>query len=203
MMYQRLTQTQSIRHTRPVNQIVLWLCGFLFAFFTCWSSAHAAVIQVTQASLEHTDNSYRIQTAYQFSLNNQLRDVLNHGVPLYFTEELRITKSRWYWFDKSVVHQQRTTRISYNILTNQYHISTDGQLQRAIGSLEEALATISRPARWSIEDESLFDVGTTYTASVKLELDVSKLPKPFQVNALNDSDWRVSSPWQTFTFTPE
>jgi hypothetical protein len=36
-----------------------------------------------------------------------------------------------------------------------------------------------------------------------MRLDVAQLPKPFQVNALNNSDWRLSSDWIEFTYKPE
>jgi hypothetical protein len=35
-----------------------------------------------------------------------------------------------------------------------------------------------------------------------MTLDLSKLPKPFQVNALNNRDWNVSSDWLRFPFSP-
>lgn len=163
----------------------------------------AASIDVTQAGIEKTENSYRIQTGYKIELNQHLKDVLIHGVPLYFTEDLTITHKRWYWFDKTVVDEHRTTRIAYNVLTDQYHVATDGLLQRSFESLQQALDVITHPARWTIEDESVLEPHVDYKISVKLALDVSKLPKPFQVNAINDRDWRLSSPWKEFIFTPE
>jgi hypothetical protein len=35
-----------------------------------------------------------------------------------------------------------------------------------------------------------------------MALDLSKLPKPFQVNALNNRDWSVSSDWLRIPFSP-
>jgi hypothetical protein len=36
-----------------------------------------------------------------------------------------------------------------------------------------------------------------------MSLDLGKLPKPFQVNALNNKTWNVSSDWTRFPFTPD
>ena len=36
-----------------------------------------------------------------------------------------------------------------------------------------------------------------------MRLDVAQLPKPFQVNALNNNDWRLSSDWIEFNYKPE
>jgi hypothetical protein len=35
--------------------------------------------------------------------------------------------------------------------------------------------------------------GATYLASMRLSLDRSQLPKPFQLDAMTDADWNVTS----------
>lgn len=184
-----------------ILQCLRW--GLFLLFLPAFTISHAASISVTQAAIEKVDNTYRIQTGYQIDLNQHLKDVLMHGVPLYFTEDLIITRERWYWFDKSIVDAHRTTRIAYNVLTDQYHVATDGLLQRSFDSLQQALDVITHPARWSVDDSSVLESNVPYQISVKLALDVSKLPKPFQVNAINDRDWNLSSPKKQFIFTPE
>lgn len=207
-----MIRAHSMHKTRTVlcNKILIrqvrllrYLRWCLLLFFLPICASQAASINVTQAAIEKIDNTYRVQTSYQIDLNQHLKEVLTHGVPLYFTEDLTITRERWYWFDKSVVETQRTTRIAYNVLTDQYHVATDGLLQRSFSSLQQALDVITHPARWTIDDDTTFDPHEAYQVSVKLALDVSKLPKPFQVNAINDRDWRLSSPWKQFTFTSE
>jgi 3-oxoacid CoA-transferase A subunit len=44
------------------------------------------------------------------------------------------------------------------------------------------------------------DSSKSYTAALRMSLDLGKLPKPFQVNALNNRDWNVSSDWVRFPF---
>ena len=36
--------------------------------------------------------------------------------------------------------------------------------------------------------------------TLRMELDVAQLPKPFQVHSINSSDWRLSSDWRYFTY---
>ena len=36
-----------------------------------------------------------------------------------------------------------------------------------------------------------------------MRLDVSQLPKPFQINAVTDREWTLESDWKRFTFTSE
>jgi hypothetical protein len=44
--------------------------------------------------------------------------------------------------------------------------------------------------------------GNTYIAGVRMRLDVSQLPKPFQLNALASRDWNFGSEWYRWSVTP-
>jgi len=52
-------------------------------------------------------------------------------------------------------------------------------------------------------DKNSLKSGDTYFVGLRMRLDVAQLPKPFQINALNNSDWRLSSDWKEFTFKVE
>jgi len=169
----------------------------------CQTNIHAAEIDITQASLEATDDGYRLTSSYSFELNRSLEDALVRGVPLYFTTDVQLTRRRWYWFDEVSISLTRTVRISFNVLTRQYHASTSGQLQQSFSSLEDAMSLIRRPPRWIIADKNTLKSGDIYNVGVRMRLDVAQLPKPFQINALNNSDWRLSSDWKEFTFKVE
>ncbi len=60
-----------------------------------------------------------------------------------------------------------------------------------------------RPNRWVVADKNALKPGETYHVAVRMALDLAQLPKPFQVNALNNSDWRLSSEWKYFNFKVE
>jgi hypothetical protein len=160
-------------------------------------------IEITQAHLESTDEGYKLSANFSFELNHGLEDAITHGVPLYFTTEAVLTRPRWYWFDEKAVHASQTTRISYNVLTRQYNAAVLGSLQQNFSSLQEALALIRRPNRWVVAERGVLSSGATYKVAVRMRLDVAQLSKPFQVNALNNSDWRFSSEWKTFSFKAE
>jgi hypothetical protein len=54
---------------------------------------------------------------------------------------------------------------------------------------------------WRVIDNNQIDPSKSYTAALRMTLDLSKLPKPFQVNALNNRDWNVTSDWLRFPFS--
>ena len=68
--------------------------------------------------------------------------------------------------------------------------------------MAEALQAVGSIGGWRVVDNSQLDAGKQYTSSLRMTLDLSKLPKPFQVNALNNRDWNVSSDWLRTPFSP-
>lgn len=165
--------------------------------------AQADGIEIVQAHLEDSSEGYRLSSGFEFELNRGLEDALNRGIPLYFTTEIEVNKPRWYWFDAKEVSQSQTIRISYNVLTRQYHAAIIGHLQLSFNTLEDALSLVRRPNRWVVADKSALTPGQKYDVAVRMQLDVAQLPKPFQVHALNSSDWRLSSDWKHFTYKVE
>jgi hypothetical protein len=179
------------------------LLAMVLSFGIGIGHSSAAEITTLQVSLAPGDEGYRLSASYDFTLNRRLEDTLLRGVPLYFTTDVQLTRKRWYWLDEVAISASRTTRIVYNVLTGQYHASVDGQLQRSFSTLDDALALIRRPGRWTIGDKASLQSATQYTVASRMRLDVSQLPKPFQINAINDNDWRFSSDWTTFIFDTE
>lgn len=190
---------------RKLSISFYWLCAtLLLAFSLQHAVAHAADgIEIEQAHLEESDEGYRLSSTFNFDLNRGLEDALTRGIPLYFTTEIEITRPRWYWFDAKQIVESQTIRISYNVLTRQYHAAIIGRLQQSFSTLDDALTLVRRPNRWVVADKSALKFGQTYDVAMRMQLDVAQLPKPFQVHALNSSDWRLSSNWKHFTYTAE
>ncbi len=166
--------------------------------------AHAAEgIEFVDASLEATDEGYRLSTSFNVELTRSLEDALVRGVPLYFTLQVEISRPRWYWFDEVSVKATRTIRLSYNVLTQQYRASIDGSLHRNFTKLDDLLALLRRPGRWVVAEPGALKRDASYTISVQLALDGSQLPKPIQVSAMGSNDWRLASGWMRFPYKVE
>ena len=134
----------------------------------------------------------------EFELNQQLRDAAQRGVPLYFTADLTVTRDRWWWFNKSLVDTTRTWRVTYNALTRQWRAGV-GELSFPVASLDDAMSVIRHIRNWQVADADDFDEDTRYDGQLRLRLDTSLLPRPFQVNALNSSSW-IQATWVDFVF---
>ena len=160
-------------------------------------------IEIDRAQIQTSADGYKLSVAFSFDLNKGLENAISSGVPLYFTTDIEMARPRWYWLDEKSVDTKQTVRISYNVLTRQYTAAIVGGLQQHYRTLEEALSLVKRPPRWVVAEKGDLSIGESYTVSVRVRLDVSQLPKPFQVNAINNRDWRLSSDWKRFFYTAE
>lgn len=173
----------------------------LLALGLCAGSAYAEGIAVQQASLEADSvGGWNLDARFDFQLNASLEDAVNKGVPLYFTTNFELTRARWYWLDEQSATISQSIRLSFQPLTREYRVSSGG-LQLGFDSLREALAVIKHVTSWHVLDRNQVQPGETYTASVRMRLDTDLMPKPFQIDAVNNRDWNLSSEWRHFPFT--
>ncbi|HAT38759.1 MAG TPA: DUF4390 domain-containing protein [Polynucleobacter sp.] len=164
------------------------------------SAVSAEGIKIKSFELERVDNDWLLNATFQIELSPGLEDAVQKGVVLYFQTEFDLTRSRWYWFDEKLAVVQRQTRLSYQPLTQQYRIASEGFTFSA-KSMSEALQAVGSIGGWRVIDGAQLDSNKSYIASMRMSLDLNKLPKPFQVNALNNRDWSVSSDWYRFPFS--
>jgi len=184
----------------------LLACQLLLALACvgAWVPAQAADgIEISRAAIEASDDGYRLNTVYDFELNSGLRDALQHGVQLHFTTEIELVRPRWYWRDERAVSAKRTIRISYDVLTRQYYVTVVGSFQERFQTFEDAMFMVRRPTRWLIAPKGKLKAGEEYEVSLRMYMDREYLQKPLQVNAFNDSDWRLTSSRKTFTYRAE
>lgn len=163
--------------------------------------ANAEGIKLKSAELERVDNDWLLNATFKIELSPGLEDAVQKGVVLYFQTEFDVTRSRWYWFDEKPAMAQRLTRLSYHPMTQQYRIASEGFTFSA-KTIFEALQAVGSIGGWRVIDGGQIDASKSYTAALRMTLDLSKLPKPFQVNALNNRDWNVTSDWVRFPFLP-
>ncbi|KAF1026951.1 MAG: hypothetical protein GAK40_01157 [Burkholderia plantarii] len=188
----------TIKRLLPFRFAAAWLIALVIGMAVV--PAHADPIAVQRASLQSDGGGWTLDARFEFELNGNLEDAVNKGIPLYFTTDFELSRSRWYWFDEQPVSVSQTIRLSFQPLTREYRVSTGG-LQLGFPTLKEALAVVQHVTSWHVIDRSQVRTGESYTASVRMQLDTALMPKPFQVDAVNNRDWSLNSDWKRFTFT--
>ncbi|MDR5749212.1 MULTISPECIES: DUF4390 domain-containing protein [unclassified Caballeronia] len=191
----------TIKRFFPLRLVaVVWTVLALLLSLAAADPAFADTIAVQRASLQADGSGWSIDARFDFDLNSSLEDAVNKGVPVYFTTDFNLSRPRWYWFDEEPVNVSQSIRLSFQPLTREYRVSTGG-LQLGFTSLNEALDVIKHVTSWHVIDRNQVRPGETYNASVRMQLDIALMPKPFQIDAVNNRDWSLASDWKRFTFT--
>ena len=164
-------------------------------------AALAEEIEVRDVALRSVEDGLALDADFAFELTPRLAEVVANGVPLYFSVEFELTRRRWYWFDETAAAQRLQLRLSYHALSRQYRLST-GALQQSFATLEEALNVLKRVRNWLVVDRSARLADADYDAALRMRLDTSLLPKPFQLSALTGRDLQLESAWKRFIVRP-
>ena len=163
--------------------------------------ARADEIEVRGARLASVEEGIALSAEFEFEFNPRLAEVVANGVPLYFVVEFELTRKRWWWFDEKAAAKRMQLRLSYHPLSRHYRLST-GLLQQNFVTLEEALAVMKRVRNWVVVDRSTPLPDGNYEAALRMRLDLTLLPKPFQLSAITSRDLPLDSEWRRFAFHP-
>ena len=169
----------------------------------CAQALAADGVEVTRANIEASEEGYKLAVNYVFDLNDDLEDAIEHGVELAFTTQVEVTRPRWYWYDDKAVSERQTIRIWHDVLTRQYQVSVVGSMLQSFATLDDAMVLIRRPSRWLIAPRGALKSGETYNVTVRMFMDRERLPKPIQVNASSNSQWRLESRDKKFQYRAE
>lgn len=137
-----------------------------------------------------------------FKLGPALQDALAKGVPLHFVAQAHVQRDRWYWWDEKVQLATRSMRLSYAPLTRRWRVAVqsnaaneaaDINLNLGFASQEEALAAVRNIGSWRIADSNVLQPGERYSVDFRFYLDLSQLPRPFQIGLDAQSDWKIEA----------
>jgi hypothetical protein len=159
--------------------------------------------EVTQLAVERADDGVYLSATVKFDLPPVVEDALLKGIPMFFVAEADIYRDRWYWYDKRVTTATRTLRLAYQPLTRRWRlnvlsgaISVTGlraSLSQSYDSLPEAIASIQRLSRWRIADAGEVDLDVHHNVAFRFRLDLSQLPRPFQIGVAGQKDWAIAA----------
>lgn len=180
-----------------------WLArawAVVLALFTC-VGALAQGAEISQLRIERTEEGLLLSAAVNFDLPPVIDDALAKGIPMYFVAEATLLRDRWYWYDKPVSNVARHMRLSYQPLTRRWRLSISSapignsglSLGQTFDSRDEALAAIQRLSHWKIADAADLEPDARYNVDFRFRLDVSQLPRPFQIGAVGHSDWSINA----------
>jgi Domain of unknown function (DUF4390) len=162
---------------------------------------HAEGITPVRAIVESGPDGYYLDAEFDIRFSPGLEEAVNRGVALYFVVEFELSKPRWYWFDEKPVQLSQTYKITYTPLLRQYRLSA-GTAYQNFTRFEEVVAALSRVRGWPVAESGALRRPGDYQAAIRMRLDTTQLPKPFQLNAVASRDWNLASDWYRWTVDP-
>lgn len=183
-----------------IDRMVRALVVAVFLAFSQMALAQSSA-ELSQIRAERVEDEVLVSAQISFDLPTAVEEALLKGIPMYFIAQADITRERWYWYDKKVATAERYMRIAYQPLTRRWRLnvttgadragSTGLALNQSFDTLSQALSVIKRIFRWKIADASDLDGGGKHKLELRFRLDLSRLPRPFQIGAIGQSDWDV------------
>lgn len=167
-------------------------------------AAHAATAQLSQLRTERTEDGVYLNAAVAFELPHVVEDALLKGIPLFFAIEVDIYRDRWYWTDQRVAGAARTIRLAYQPLTRRWRVNIGTGLigggssglratfNQNYETLPEAMSAVQRVARWKVADIADIRPGNEHNLVFSFKLDLSQLPRPFQIGVAGQRDWNIA-----------
>jgi hypothetical protein len=143
-----------------------------------------------------------LNATFEFEMPQVLEEAVTKGIAIYFNIEFELFRKRWYWLDRKISSSTLTYRLSYSPLTRQYRLARGG-LSQPFDSLDEALGLLKSVRQWKVIEPGLLTPGGDFEAQVRMRLDVTQLPKPFQVNAITSREWSLASDWRELAVPAE
>ena len=193
------TLARTLREAARRHLVRAALAALLAAAFA--PLAQAEGIAVKSATLETTDDGWQLEADFDIQFSPRLEEAVNRGVALYFVVEFELSRPRWYWFDQKPVQYTQTYKITYTPLLRQYRLSV-GSVYQNFTRFEEVTRVLSRVRGLHVADSMALKRDITYQAAMRMRLDTSQLPKPFQVNAIASRDWTLTSDWHRWSISP-
>lgn len=168
-----------------------WLALVLTLALGLAPAAQADTVQLASIDISRSEEGVLLSFATRFDLPRPVEDALLKGVPLYFTAEAEIYRSRWYWRDRRVANASRTWRLAWQPLTRSYRVSFGG-LNQHFESLPDAMAAVRGAVRWKIAEASQVEDDAGHYVEFRYRLDTSQLPRPMQIGLAGQDEWSLA-----------
>lgn len=194
--------THCLRNAR-LDLIGLLVCAGLLGAVGGAARAEVPTTEISTLRFERDGEAILLTAAVKFELSAAVQEALFKGVPMVFLAEVDVFRERWYWTNKRVLSAERHMRLAYQPLTRRWRLNVASGLITQAGlavalnqnfdTLSDALAAVQRLSRWKIADVSELDLEQRHLVEFRFRLDVSQLPRPFQIGTLGQTDWNISA----------
>ena len=200
-----VNMTVSITHCwrRIGIELGAWLARALLMALMCFGGvwAQTSSVELTELMPVRKDNALLLNAQLKLELGMAVEDALIKGLAVHFVAEAEVLRERWYWTDKKIGAASRYYRLAYQPLTRRWRLNVSsepisgtglaGSISQNFETLAEALSVIRRQTAWKIADTQSLNPDARHRLRYEFRLDVSQLPRPFQIASGNQVDWNL------------
>ena len=149
---------------------------------------NASEINLSNFKIENNVDGQELFFEQDISINNNLFQAIQKGIPLKFDINIKVTNFKKFWFNEIIFDDKFSFEIKYRNLLKKYQLKNiEGKYKyfSDIEKLKENINLIKINLGYLVfSEDTLIEVGVT--------LDSNQLPKPLQINRRNTA-WNVSS----------
>lgn len=182
------------------GRALAWLVG-VAALSASVAWGQTSSVDLTSLRPSQQNGSLVLHAQLALTLGPAVEDALVKGLAVHFVADAEVLQERWYWTDKRVGAATRYYRLAFQPLTRRWrlNVSTEpisstglaGSISQNFDTLAEALHVIGRQSSWKIASMQALQNPSSQRLRYEFKLDVSQLPRPFQIAAGNQADWRL------------
>ena len=180
--------------------MVGWVLGaWLLVASSAW--AQTSVAELTELRAERREASLYLTAQLKLELAAAVEDALMKGFAVHFVAEAEVMRDRWYWYDRKIGTATRYYRLAFQPLTRRWRLNVShepisgaglaGSISQNFETLPEALNVIRRQSGWKVADMADLDLEARQYIAYRFRLDISQLPRPFQIAAGSQAEWTL------------
>ena len=180
-----------------------WLARALLMAVLCLGSAWAQTssVELTELMPVRKDNALLLNAQLKLELGPAVEDALIKGLAVHFVVEAEVLRERWYWTDKKTGAASRYYRLAFQPLTRRWRLNVSSEPISGTGLAGSISQNFRNPGRGPERDPSAIglenrrrpelDPDARQRLRYEFRLDVTQLPRPFQIAAGNQADWNL------------
>lgn len=137
---------------------------------------------------------YLLDADTRVDIRERPAEALEKGVSLYFNLYIDVVRQRTWWPDSTVRSITKRYRLFYFELTRHYRVTEifSGESHN-FRILDGALEQLGKIRKLPLISEKSVGGSTRYRVEMQVELDISELPAPLQLQAYTTRRWLLKS----------
>jgi len=149
---------------------------------------NASEVNLSNFKIENNVDGQELFFEQDISINNNLFQAIQKGIPLKFDINIKVTNFKKFWFNEIIFDDKFSFEIKYRNLLKKYQLKNIEGKYKYFSDIEKLKENINliniNLGHLVFSEDTRIEVGVT--------LDSNQLPKPLQINRRNGT-WNVSS----------